>query len=74
MDEVRLTRKIFKNNELRDNLTRQAKYFNSDIVMLKDQGKWQELNSKLLNQGRTQCSGVFRTHKVLLCGLLFCRH
>lgn len=40
MDEVRLSRKFLKNNELRDSVTRQAQYFNSAHLMIKDQGKW----------------------------------
>ena len=44
MDEVKLTKRFLKNNELKDNFTRQAQYFNSDLIMVKEQGKWSQIN------------------------------
>ena len=40
MDEVKLTKRFLKNNELADNKTRISKYFNSDLIHVKDRGKW----------------------------------
>ena len=74
MDEVKLSKKFLKNNELKDNSTRLAQYFNSELVMIKDSGQWGQLNSKILNKGKSFHSGVFRTHKVLIIGMLFAKH
>lgn len=46
----------------------------SDVVMIKERGKWQEQNAKLLHAGVKQTTGVYRTHKVLIFGFLFGKH
>lgn len=74
MDEVKITKKFLKSNELKENQTRQAQYFNSEWMMISDQGKWQALNAKILNQGKILHTGVFRTHRVLMLAYYFCKH
>lgn len=74
MDEVKLTKRFLKNNELKENQSRQAQYFNSDLIMVKDTGKWQQLNAKILNKNKVFHTGVFRTHQLCILAFLFTKH
>lgn len=73
LQEVGLSEKLLKSQYLSDTSTRLSCYFNSELVMIEEDGLFNQNNNKILTHGQKHLTGLYRTYEVMIIAFLFCK-